>query len=192
MPRCVGQSGQNQPCDSLGAGERGWKRLNTSAAKQPEQGATALPAASPKSACPGNGVGYCSSSLIRWLQIPSVRRRRCFVRSSAWDLVTTELSQPHGTCGAEGFSSRASYLPPGAGEANIFPCSADLPPSGRSSQVPEHKSPSRPSAARLQHKPSAEGQGGQRAAGITTMIRLFRREGCSPGPSCMKSISGGY
>lgn len=141
-------------------GERRWKRLNTSAAKQPEQGATALPAASPKSARPVNGVGYCGSSLIRRLQIPSVRPRRCFVRSSAWDLVTAELSQPHGTCGAEGFSSRASYLPAGAWKANIFPCSADLTPPGRSSQVPNGKSPSRPSAARLRHKPSAEGQGG--------------------------------
>jgi len=116
----------------------------------------------------GNSVGYCGGSLVERLQIPSAPRRRCFLRSSAWDLVTAEPSQPRSTCAAEGFISHASYLPAGARRAHIFPCSADLPPSGRSLQVPKHESPSRPS-----DHPFAEGQVGRRAAGITTVTQLF-------------------
>lgn len=139
----------------------------------------------------GNGIGYRGSSLIRQLQIPSIHRRRCFVRSSAWDLVIAEPSQPCGTCGAEGVSSRASHLPAGAWKAHF----------SHALQTSHHLVghcrflSTRAQADHQQHDyninpPQRDKVDSGLDHRCDPAIWIGKAEGCSPGPSGMKSISG--
>lgn len=108
MTRCVGQGGKTQPWH--------WKILNSSAAKLHK------PRPLPLQNQLLSGVGYCWRQLLGQLHIPSAHCRGCFVTSQRGIQSQQRRASP---AACEGFSSRASYSPAGAGLADTAPCSAD-------------------------------------------------------------------